>query len=170
MPRADPVSPSRRVYDVPFLAPKAISARTSPLFSLNEYLKESGVSLVNQYAAVKAQIKELEEEFASIKEAVIAYAKARGISKITGSEFALRITEQTDLRFPEADEEGRETLEKYLKKSGLWEQVSILELKRLKKAIADGAFDDATIRALLEFAEEEEKVSVRLLKRREEEE
>ena len=44
-----------------------------------------------------------------------------------------------------------------------------LDLKRLKKAIADGAFDDATIRALLEFAEEEEKVSVRLRKKRREE-
>ena len=44
-----------------------------------------------------------------------------------------------------------------------------LELKRLKKAIADGAFDDATIKALLEFAEEEEKVSVRLVKKRGEE-
>jgi hypothetical protein len=50
------------------------------------------------------------------------------------------------------------------------EQVSILELKRLKKAIADGAFDDKMIRALLEFAEEEEKVSVRLLKKRGEKE
>jgi len=35
--------------------------------------------------------------------------------------------------------------------------------------MADGAFDEATTRALLEFAEEEEKVSVRLLKKREEE-
>ena len=40
---------------------------------------------------------------------------------------------------------------------------------KLKKAIADEAFDDATIRALLEFAEEEEKVSMRLLKKRREE-
>jgi hypothetical protein len=30
--------------------------------------------------------------------------------------------------------------------------------KRLRKPIADGAFDDKTIRGLLEFAEEEEKV------------
>ena len=37
---------------------------------------------------------------------------------------------------------------------------------RLKKAIADGAFDDKTIRSLLEFAEKEQKVSVRLLKKR----
>jgi hypothetical protein len=98
------------------------------------------------------------------------YAKAHGISKITGSEFVLRITEQTDLQFPGPREEGRENLEEYLKKSGLWEQALALDLKRLKKAIADGAFDDATIRALLEFAEEEEKVSVRLRKKREEEE
>jgi hypothetical protein len=35
-----------------------------------------------------------------------------------------------------------------------------------KKAIADRAFDDQTIRALLESADEEEKVCVRLVKRR----
>ena len=44
--------------------------------------------------------------------------------------------------------------------------MSGLKLTRLKKAIADGAFYDKTIRALLKFAEEEEKVSVRLLKKR----
>jgi hypothetical protein len=43
----------------------------------------------------------------------------------------------------EASEEGRKNLEEYLRKSGLWEQVSRLDLKSLKKAIADGAFDDA---------------------------
>ncbi len=50
-------------------------------------------------------------------------------------------------------------------------KVKSLELKRLKKKdIADGAFDDKAIRALLEFAAEEEKVSVHLLKKRGEEE
>ena len=48
--------------------------------------------------------------------------------------------------------------------------MSGLELKRLRKAIAEGAFDDKTIGALLEFAEGEEKVRVRLLKKRGEEE
>ena len=71
---------------------------------------------------------------------------------------------------PRAGDEERENLERYPKSSGLWEGVSGLELTRLKKAIADGAFDDKTISALLEFAEEEEKVSVRLLKKRGEEE
>jgi hypothetical protein len=137
---------------------------------VNEYLKESGVSLVNQYAAIKAQIKELQEDLSSIEEAAIAYAKAHGISKITGSEFVLKITAQTGLQFPGTREKGRENLERYLKKFGLWEQVSALDLKKLKKAIAEGAFDDKTIRALLEFAEEEEKVNVRLVKKRGEEE
>jgi len=82
----------------------------------------------------------------------------------------MSITEQTDLPFPVARDEERENLERYLKKAGLWEQVSDLEMAKLNKAIADRASDDATIRALLELAEEEEKVSIRLLKKREEEE
>jgi len=119
---------------------------------------------------VKAEIKELEKELESIEEAAIAYAKAHGISKITGSEFLLRISEQTESQFPLAREEGRGDLQRYPRWSGLWEHVLGLELMRLKKAIADGAFDDKTIRSLLEFAEKEQKVSVRLLKKRGEEE
>jgi hypothetical protein len=82
----------------------------------------------------------------------LTYARTHGISKITRSEFFLRISKQTGLQFPLAREEERENLEEYLKRSGLWEQVSGLKLPRLKKAIADGGFDDKTIRALLEFA------------------
>lgn len=40
----------------------------------------------------------------------------------------------------------------------------------MEKAIADGALDEKTIGALLGLAEEEQKVSVRLLRRRGEEE
>ena len=69
------------------------------------------------------------------------------------------------MRFPGAGEEDREALEGYLKESGLWEQLLVFDVKRLKKDMAEGAFDDRTIRAVLEFAEEEEKVSVRLLKK-----
>ena len=45
-----------------------------------------------------------------------------------------------------------------------------LEKTEREKWHTDRAFDGATIRGLLEFAEEEEKVSVRLLKKRGEEE
>ena len=118
----------------------------------------------------KAEIKELEKEIEFIEEAAIAYARAHGISKIRGSEFFLRISEQTDLQFPLTCGEERKNLEEYLRKSGLCEQVSGLELMRLKEDIADGSSDDATIRALLEFTEEAEKGRVRLLKKRGEEE
>jgi hypothetical protein len=144
------------------------------LFACKEHRRSSSsppsnfcTSILVLPPAINAQIKELEEELASIEEAAIAYAKAHGISKITGSEFVLKITAQTGLQFPGTREKGRENLERYLKKFGLWEQVSALDLKKLKKAIADGASDGATIRALLEFAEEE-KASVRLAKKLEE--
>jgi len=82
----------------------------------------------------------------------------------------MRITEQTDLRFPLACDEERENLERELKQSRPWEQVLGLEPKRLKRRCVGGTLDDATIRALLGFAEEKKKVSLRLLRKREEEE
>lgn len=144
---------------------------------LNRYLKEEGVSLVNKYASIKSKIKELREqeeqlqlELDLIEEAAIEYARNEGVSTITGSEFALRISEDTKFQFPRAYEEGREELEKFIKKAGMWEELSVLNIRRLEKIIEDEDLDNKIRNGLSKFAGEVDKVSVRLVKKREEEE
>jgi len=143
----------------------------------NKYLKEKGVTLVNQYAALSARIKELKEtqieleaERETIAEAAVAYAEQRGLTKIAGSDFYLKVAEQMVLEFPRAGEDGREALENYLKETGGWEKVSILNAKKVSKAIDDGLFDQKTVKTLRKFGEEVSKTSVRLVKKHDEEE
>lgn len=142
----------------------------------NKYLKEKGVSLVNKYASIKAKIKELREEEAKLQleldliaDTAAEYAKEENVSNIVGSEFMLRITEDTVLYFPHSGEDGREDLERCIKKVGIWEDVSGLNLARLVKMIDDGELDKRTRNRLMRFAEEVEEVNVRLVKRRNEE-
>jgi putative RecB family exonuclease len=143
----------------------------------NKYLKEKGVALVNKYASIKAKIKDIRDQEAKfqleldlIEEAAAEYAKKENISNIVGSEFMLRITEDTVLSFPRSGEESREELESCIKNAGIWEEVSGLNLARLQKFLDDKELDKKIRNGLLKFTEEIEKTSVRLVKRREEEE
>ncbi len=143
----------------------------------NKYLKEKGVSLVNQYASIKSKIRQLQDEIQQlqleldlIEEAAIEYARKEEVSTITESDFALRISEKMAYQFPRSGEEGREELEEFVKKAGIWEDVSGLNLTRLQKCLDNEELDKKIKDGLLKFAEEVEKVNVRLVKKREEEE
>ncbi len=140
---------------------------------LNQYLKEEGVTLVNKYASTKAQMKELKEkqeelqlELDLISDAVVEYSRQKGVTNITGSEFMLRISEDNVLQFPRADEEGRDELEEFVKKAGIWDDVSGLNLSRLVKLLDNDNLDVKIRNELLKFAEEKHCARVRLAKKR----
>jgi len=141
----------------------------------NKYLKEKGVSLVNKYASIKAKIRNLREQEAQlqleldlIEDAAVRYSKKEGVSNITGSDFMLKVIEETVLNFPKAGEEGREELERCIKKAGVWAEVSGLNLARLVKLIENEDLDRKIKNGLLKFAEEVEEVNVRLVNRKRE--
>ena len=139
----------------------------------NKYLKEKGVTLVNQYAAQKARIKELntqvdalQEELDLIAEAAIEYARKEEISRIAGSNCSISISTVTSLAFPLSGDEKRPQLEACIKKVGIWDKVSSLNLSRIEKLVTDEAVDVKVRKQLLKFAAEIEKTSVRLVKKK----
>jgi len=143
----------------------------------NKYLKDDGVTLVNKYASIKGKIKELKdqekilkEDLDLVEEAAVKYAKKEGISKITGSDHLLKIVESEDLTFPLKKEEGRNELEEYIKKAGIWEQVSDISQSKLSEVVEDDTFDKKIMDQLLKFGERIPKTSVRLTKKKVEDE
>ncbi len=82
----------------------------------------------------------------------------------------MRIIEEKGLQFPRSGEEGREEFERYLKKAGIWEDVSGLNLSRLVKIVEEGEIDNKIRKGILKFGAEMDKVNVRLIKKREIEE
>jgi putative RecB family exonuclease len=141
----------------------------------NKYLKEKGVSLVNKYASFKTKIKELRKQEADLQleldliaDAAVTYAEKEGISNITGSDYILNVIEETVLNFPKAGEELREALEKCIKKAGIWEEVSGLNLSRLIRLIENEDIDTKTRNSLMRFAKEVEKINIKLRKKKEE--
>lgn len=139
----------------------------------NKYLKNKGVTLVTKYAEIKAQIAELQakekgldEELALLEEAAIEYAKQHELTSISGSDYSLKLTESVSLSFPRSGDAERAALEKYLKKSGIWEDVSGLNVSRLKKLIDDGTLAERTRDNVIRFAEEVNEVKVKLIRKR----
>ncbi|MBM4305949.1 MAG: PD-(D/E)XK nuclease family protein [Deltaproteobacteria bacterium] len=144
---------------------------------LNEYLKDNGVTLVNRFASIKNKMQELkgqekilQDELDLVEEAVVKYAQKEGVSKITGSDRLLKIVESEGLQFPQSKQEGRNELEEYIKKAGIWDQVSGLNLSRLSKMIEEETFDKKITDQLLKYGERIAKTTVRLSKKKEEDE
>jgi undecaprenyl pyrophosphate synthase len=119
-----------------------------------------------QIKALRDQETALQEELALIADAAVDYAKREGITNITGSNCILKVIEETVLSFPKSGEEGRDEMEKCIKKAEIWEEVSGLNLARLNKLIENDEIDEKTRKRLMKFAEEAIEVSVRLTKKR----
>ncbi|MDP2807208.1 MAG: PD-(D/E)XK nuclease family protein [bacterium] len=142
----------------------------------NKYLAEPGVKLVNQYSGLKnkiselnAQVKQHKDELELIETAAIAYAKREKTTKLTGSDACLKVERFKALKFPRANDEGREELEEYVRKAGLWEEASSLNLSVLDGLIKDEEADPKVKKGLLKFTAEVEGDRVKLVKKKNDE-
>jgi putative RecB family exonuclease len=156
--------------EYPEYCPAKKHERKVEALPLNKYLKDDGVTLVNKYASFKAKINELERELESIGDAAIKYAKKEGISKIAGSDHILKIDEKETLQFPQSKDEDRDELEAYIKKAGIWDRVSGLNVKKLSKMVEEERFDKKITGQILKFGERIAKTTVKLAKKKVDEE
>lgn len=136
----------------------------------NEYLKDTGVNLVNKYAELyhkrKAIIEEIDKEIEKLKEAIIKYSKDKGIGVIFGSNNQLSISTAEKTRFPGKNTEEREKLENMLKKLNKWQEVATLDTYALDKKIEEGEWPKDIVKKIKEFSEKYTTESIRLSKRR----
>jgi len=137
----------------------------------NKYLKDSGVKLVNEFAKLddkkksyKVKIKEIDEELEEIKEAVIKYAGNIGVKVVIGSDHKLKISSSEKINVPGKGTKERESLIELLSRLNRWEEVSALDIARLKKVIKEEKWDSAILEEIKKYVEIETVKSVRLSK------
>lgn len=136
---------------------------------VNEYLKEPGVVLVNKFADLHRQKKEIDEEMQKVKDALINYAKENGVEVIKGSDHRVLVRFYKNLTFPTKDHPNRADLEELVRSLGLWEQVSVLSPVSLAKLVESGQLDDEMVTKLSGLAVEEVRPWVKLAKLRHDE-
>ncbi len=125
--------------------------------SVNEYLNEPGVNLVNRYAELSSQknkvIKALDEELEKLKKALIEYADKEGVEIIYGSDCKLRVKIKEGYQFPLRNDPRRSDLEKLVKESGEWMNFSDLNLNQLTEALQSEKISNEVRDKILKFAQ-----------------
>lgn len=157
----------------PDLCPKQKHSYRVNKLSVNKYLDDDGVKLVNTYVQLDFQkkeynekIKEIENELDEIKEAVIKYAASEGLEVIVGSNKQLKISEKQKVSFPAKNSEGRKTLEEILRKLNKLEEVSTLDFYAFEKKIKNREWDYNTLEKIKNFYKEEVVKSVSVSKKK----
>ena len=137
----------------------------------NEYLKDPGVSLVNQYAEIKAAQKlanmQWDMELAKLEEALISFAEHERIEVVFGSENKVRITETEKLSFPSKNSAQRRQLEDLLRSLGKFEEVSQLDTTALGKIIEENAWEPDLLSTVKQFVNVEQKKRLYLSQKKE---
>jgi putative RecB family exonuclease len=134
----------------------------------NEYLKDSGVQLVNRYAELKSKQKELtrtlEEELEKLEQAIIAFAQKEQVDCVFGSKNKVRVTESERYCFPCKNSKERQQLEELLRKSGRLREVSQLDTTALGEILQEKAWDSDVLKALEKYVQIERKKRLYLSK------
>jgi putative RecB family exonuclease len=139
--------------------------------SVNEYLNDDGVKLVNEFTKLdmekksyQAKIKEIEEELEKIKEAVIQYAAQLGVAVVIGSDHQLKISSIEKILVPGKGTKERESLIELLKKLNKLEEVLTFDTNELKKAMKEGKWEPGILEEIKKLVKMERVKSVSLLK------
>ncbi len=123
----------------------------------NEYLNDSGVQLVNQYASLKKKKSrmnhELSSEIEQVEEALIKFAKKDNVEVVFGDKNKVRIKEYERYRFPSKHSKRRNELIEFLKKQDKWEKVNQLDTSVLNKILLKNQWNDDVLDMLKEFVE-----------------
>jgi hypothetical protein len=130
----------------------------------NDYERIPGVSLVEEYAKLKAEEKEIGDKIEKARAAVVKFAKAEGISVVQGRNHRLLV--RTDLRtgFPtrSADLSEYRRLERVLKEGGVWMDVSAISSDLLVAALEEGKISGKLAEKIEEFKKASEVTTVRV--------
>lgn len=160
----------------PDLCPKRKHLYKIEDLPVNEYLKDNGVKLVNEYAKLIVQkrqrqdeIDKIDQELDKIKDAAIIYAEQENAEVIVGSGHKLKITEKQKVGSPAKGSPERKELENILRQADKWDEISDLDTFAIEKAVNEKRWDKGIMDKIKQFLRIEMKKSVSLSKVQEKE-
>jgi putative RecB family exonuclease len=139
----------------------------------NEYLKEEGVVLVNQYAELIERKRllndELDAEISKIEEALYVYGERERVEAISGSDHVARIKIEKKEKYPLKGDPRRRALDDLVKKAGKWMEVSDLNPWMLARVLGRSSWNLELVRKVKEFCSQEQSRSISISKLKERE-
>ncbi|MFH1073050.1 MAG: PD-(D/E)XK nuclease family protein [Nanoarchaeota archaeon] len=130
---------------------------------LDQYLKDDGVKLANEYAKYHEEIAHIEEKMEQIRQALIQFAEKENVSVIFGSDVAVSLKKFTSLSFPKKNDWSRNDFVSMIRKLGLWDELATVDTYELAARINNGELHQDIIKLINNFVKRTEnyRVSVR---------
>jgi len=129
----------------------------------NEFLKDSGVQLVERLADLESRKTSLEKDLAKVREAILSALEKEKASILSGAKQEVRLVQEESVRFPQPGETGWKGLEMILKEMGVLERFATLDTESLSRALLDPETDRYLKAALEKFARIEKTRRLRLV-------
>ncbi len=109
-------------------------AELEKLESIEEFKKDEGVKLVDEFSEIKTKLSELKKSEEDFRDKLIHYAKQFGIDIVYGSNKKCSIREFDKMVLPEEKEELIEAM----KQKGIWDEISMINFMRLQSKFTKG--------------------------------
>ena len=132
--------------------------------SVEEFLKDDGVKIVNEFAALKAEIDSKSEALEELREKLIKFAKKKKLNVVYGSDIKASINSYIRLCFPKKEDRNREAFFKAVKKIGLWDQLATVDTYELASMINNKEINEGQVDLLDKYITEIETNMVRVSK------
>jgi len=131
----------------------------------NEYLKEDGVKLVNEFAKTKEESDKLSEKLDKIREALVSYAKKENITAVFGSDYKASVKSYPKLSFPKKYDLLQQKFFETIKQIGLWDKLATIDVYELAKMINNGELHSELVSLLNKYISRGETVRINLRKK-----
>lgn len=123
---------------------------------------DRGIQLVDQYLHWYGMKKEAEERLEALREEILEFSAFHGADNLQGSSCVLAISRSSQLKLPPAGSGERQRLEVMLRESGVWDEVSVLNARKLGSLYRGGGLDSDLKDRLKEFMSWEEVATIRI--------
>lgn len=155
--------------DYKSLCPEWSHLHETDRLTQEKFFDEDGVSLVDELNQVQRQLNELDEKRSELRErrreleeAILNYAKEKGVTAVYGTEKKASIDVREKVKFPRSTHEDRGDLESLIKEWERWEEVSSLNIRSLGKIFREREWPEELLEKLDDFKQIEKSEKVRL--------
>lgn len=123
---------------------------------------DQGIQLVDRYEHWAELKREAESHMKELREEILEFASYQQVDNLQGSRSVLKITHSELPKIPLAGSAQREELEGMLRQVGIWDMVSVLNTRRLGKALSESELNEELRIALEKLIAWEEVSTLRL--------
>lgn len=146
------------------LCPKKKHFYLTETLAPKEFLKEDGVKLVNEYAALKDRESKIGANLEELKGFIIEYARQNNLDVVRGSNSKAKISETESVLLPKKDSLERKKLEEILRNLNKWEEFSCLDPYAVKKVVKKDSADKNLLAQITPLVTLKSEKQLRLLK------